>query len=254
MEKQGYALPEIAHEPSAAAPMARLAAIGANTGKYELQTKPRVVIDKQGLPCCVSCSLSSALETLYADYPPLSPLFHYYVTRVDNHGADANGFLFLESGLSTLLSNGICTQKLHSVPFQLPDALTKPSSDAYADALGRSLAATGARYLPIGGLSNAAAIRTELSQDHPVLIGIQLPVGYPDPRAFLNPRLEWLNPGLPRSSDGHCVLAIGYDDSRAAFHIQDNRGPNSFEGGCWWMGYRVADSSVVQEAYSLIKY
>jgi hypothetical protein len=82
MENQGYALPQIAREISAAAPMARAAAIGANTGKYELQIKPRIVIDKQGLSCCVSCSLSSALETLHADYPPLSPLFHYYVTPV----------------------------------------------------------------------------------------------------------------------------------------------------------------------------
>lgn len=252
MENQGYALLEVAREPSAAAPMARLAAIGANTGKYELQTKPRIVIDKQGLPCCVSCSLSSALETLHAEYPPVSPLFHYYVTRVENHGADPAGFLFLENGLSTLLNNGICKQELHSPPFRLPEALQKPSSNAYADALGRCLAATGATYRALGGLSMAAAIREELSQDHPVVIGIQLPEGYPD--MFLNARYEWLDAGLSRSSAGHCVLAVGYDDSRTAFHIQDNRGPDSFGGGCWWMGYRVVDSTFLQEAYCLIQY
>jgi hypothetical protein len=51
---------------------------------------------------------------------------------------------------------------------------------------------------------------------------------------------------------GHCVLAFGYDDSRQVLHIQDSQGEDAFDGGRWWMGYRVVDSTVVQEVYRLI--
>jgi hypothetical protein len=193
------------------------------------------------------------MEIIDPTAPGLSPLFHYYVTRYDNCGANVDGFLYLDDGLNTLTNEGIASRALHSPPFTATGAATKPSAGAYADAITRALGRRGVRlrYTPIGGASMVAAIREELSQDHPVVIGIQLPMGYPS--SFLNSRFEWLDPdNPPLSQSGHCVLAVGYNDIRTSFHIQDSRGSATFDNGYWWMGYRIVDSVVVQESYSLI--
>jgi C1A family cysteine protease len=73
------------------------------------------------------------------------------------------------------------------------------------------------------------------------------------PSSFLNGNFEWLDPdNTPRSASGHCVLAVGYNDARQAIHIQDSHGSGQFETGSWWMGYRVVDSSIVQDVYGLL--
>jgi hypothetical protein len=250
---QGYVLPAITPSVSPVAAIVRAAAIAAHLSSHELPAKPRSIVDQQNLPCCVSCALGAAMEILNPDCPALAPLFHYYVTRFENGGANAEGFLFLDNGLATLTNEGICREELHHPPFTGVGAATKPSSDAYADALARALGRRRLqfRYSQVNGPSKVAWMRDQLHRDCPVVIGIQLPMTYPD--SFLNSSFEWLDPeSSPRSASGHCVLAFGYNDARQAFHIQDSRGSVTFERGCWWMGYRVADSSIVQDAYSLI--
>jgi hypothetical protein len=235
---------------SPAAAAVRVAEIAANPSSFELPVKPRAVVNQGTLPCCVSTALSGAMEILDPSGPQLSPLFHYFVTRFDNDGADAAGFLFLESGLATLRRDGICSHKLHHPPFTLDGASTKPTAEAYAEAKTRALRRR--RYSPADEQSKVVWIRDQLSKEKcPVVIGFQMPAGYPD--SFLDSKLEWRNPNNPpRTLKGHCVLVTGYDDMRQAFHIQDSQGEEKFDKGCWWMGYLVVDSTVVQQVYRLI--
>src|SRR5258708_32988331 len=94
---QGYALPPITTTVSPAAALGRSAAVGANISSYELPIKARAIIAQQNLPTCVSCSLGSAMEILNSGWPPLAPLFHYYVTRYEDAGADSDRFRVLDS-------------------------------------------------------------------------------------------------------------------------------------------------------------
>jgi len=193
------------------------------------------------------------MEILNPSWPKLAPLFHYYVTRFDNRGGDAAGFLFLEDGLSTLSHDGICTETLHQRPYTQDGISAKPGQAAYTDGHSRALENRGVfpRYNEADGPSKVAWIREQLKQKCPIILGFQLPVGYPG--TFLNRKNEWLDPDSPpRSMLGHCVLVTGYDDSRQALHIQDSRGKESFDRGRWWMGYLVVDSTVVQQVYRLI--
>lgn len=250
---RGFVLPPMTPAVSRAAPILRAAAIEANPSSHEIRVKPRAVADQQDLPCCVSCALGSAMETLDSGWPALAPLFHYHVTRYDRAGADASGFLYLESGLTTVTVDGICRQELHVASFTEAGGASQPTPDAYADAAARALGRRNlrVRYAQADGLSKAAWIRDQIAQDRPVVIGFQLPVGYHD--RFLNSSFEWLDPDRPpRSASGHCVLVTGYNDLRQAIRIQDCQGPQRFDGGCWWMGYRVVDSTAVTDVYSLI--
>jgi hypothetical protein len=252
-ENRGYAFPQVVPEVPAAAPFVRAAAVAASASSYELPVRSRTLVDQNNLPCCVSCALGAAMEVMSRGGPTLSPLFHYYVARFDDGGADLDGFLYLDKALKTLSSTGICRSDLHVVPYTEPGSRAKPSSVAYADGSERRLARRGPRrrYEPADGTSNAAWLREQLRQNRPCIIGFRLPEGY-EAGTFLNRKFEWLDPERALTAGGHCVLATGYSDLRQAIHIQDSRGTSRYERGRWWMGYRVADSRAVQELYCLI--
>jgi hypothetical protein len=250
---QGYSLPATVPAVSGAAALVRAAAVNANVSRYELSAKSRSIVDQRKLPCCVSSALGAAMEVLNPGWSALAPLFHYYVARYDDGGADAAGFLYLDNGLATLSGAGICRKDLHPVAYDDAGSRIRPSPSAYADGVNRALRRRGVRFRfeQASGPSNTAWIRDQLRLNHPVILGMRLPVGYPD--SFLNARFEWLDPeSRELSLSGHCVLVTGFNDLRGAIHIQDSRGTVRFDCGYWWMGYRIVDSSIVQQVYSLI--
>ncbi len=253
LRNKGYSPPPIVATISPAAPLARVAAVLANISFYILPVRPRAVLDQRDVPCCVSCALGAAMEVVHPAWPPLAPLFHYYVTRYDNGDYNSDGFLNLGDAIGTLTNQGICKHDLHPQPYTLDAAAQRPSQVAYTDAIGRRILRRGYhfQYRQPWGTSRVDWIRQQLRQNCPVVVGLRLPTGYPD--SFLNQKFEWQDPETsnPQSS-GHCVLVLGYDDTLPALKVQDSQGPGKFEAGCWWMGYRVADSQVVQEVYSLI--
>lgn len=253
-DNKGYARPPITANVSPAAAAVRAAAILASMSAYQLPVKPRTVAEQKDVPCCVSCALGAGMEVVHPAWPPLAPLFHYYVTRYDNDGADSSGFLILDRAIGTLTNQGICRRDLHPVPYTLEAAAQKPSQDAYSDGANRRILRRGGPfflYRQFAGTSRVAWIRDQLRQNCPVVIGLRLPMEYPD--SFRKRNFEWQDPEDPRPQfGGHCVAILGYDDTLPALRIQDSQGAGKFDGGRWWMGYRVADSQVVEEVYSLV--
>lgn len=250
---QGYSLPAVPAIVSPAAPVVRSAAFAREFSSHELLARPRTPFDQADLPCCVSCAMGAAMETMNPGWPELSPLFHYYVTRYVRGGADDEGFLILRSGLDTLSNNGVCRRDLHDPPFRMPEASAKPSPAAFADASTRLLKRRGLQpgFLRPAGVSVSVWAKEQLNLNHPVVIGFRLPANYRTP-SFLNPDFVWLDPQTPLTRSGHCVLAYGYNDALQALHIQDSQGEDEFDGGRWWMSYRVMDGPAIQEVYSLI--
>src|SRR4051812_47732789 len=100
--KPGFKLPEITANVSPAASILRATEISARPDRHELSARPKTVYNQLSMPCCVSCAMTSAMESLATASPALSPLFHYHVTRFDNHKAEQDGSLLMEDGLNTL--------------------------------------------------------------------------------------------------------------------------------------------------------
>jgi hypothetical protein len=250
----GYAPPSMATSVSPAAANVRAAAIMSNLSAYQLPNKPRAVVDQQNVPCCVSCALAAAMEVAHPTWPLLAPLFHYFVTRYDNLGADSNGFLTLESAVGTLTNQGICRYDIHPMPYTEDASKKKPAHTAYTDGLLHRIARRGYFFLyrRCTATSPVAWIRDQLRQNCPVVIGLNVPAEYPD-KFPKEKKFEWQDPENPKPSPiGHCVVALGYDDFRQVLLIQDSKGSHKFNRGCWWMGYRVVDSQVVKDVYSFV--
>ena len=188
------------------------------------------------------------MEALRPEGPPLAPLFHYFIARFEESGADATGFLRLQESLVTLLRHGICDNDKHPRDFTEEDARRGPSQSARDDGkLRRPRLPKFFRHL--SGPSWAVAICDELRQRRPVVAGIRLPHGYPD--RFLDARHEWADPAFPPlSGSGHCVLVTGFNDAKLALRIHDSQG-DRFDHGGWWMGYRVVDGGAVVQACSI---
>ena len=252
----GVALDTILPSPSPASALVRAAAIAANPGATSLSAMPRRIVDQgEALKCCVSCALAGAMEALNPGWPALGPVFHYHVTRFWG-GADAEGCLFLDRGIATLTARGICRESDHASIFTPAGAKVRPSPAAFRDARERRIPRNplSFRYQHVGGTSRSAEIRRHLRQNHPVVATFTMPQNYPD--SFLNEKFEWLDENMPPPSPGrHCVLIVAFDDllagGRGGVRVIDSHGTEMFDGGTWWMAYRILDSSSVLQVVAL---
>ena len=254
---RGFRLSETLPTPSPAAPIIRAAAVQSNPSDANLVTQARSFPNQGVVNCCVSCALGCAMEIIHPDWPALSPLFHYYVSRVVNHQGGSSGALTLDDALTTLTQQGICQHSIHNVDqgqaYTDAEAAIQPSTAAFSDAATRTIPFEGFlfKYVQLNGPSWVTAIRSELQKMRPVAVGFRLPQGYPN--GFLDSRFEWTDPTSPAiSTTGHCVLVTGYSDTRRALRVRDSQGAGLFDNGGWWMGYSLADNGVIQDACSLI--
>ncbi|HJQ99901.1 MAG TPA: hypothetical protein VJ826_16415 [Candidatus Polarisedimenticolaceae bacterium] len=247
----GLKLRAVSPSPSPAAALARAAALSATVGDRTARATRRV-LDQGSVSCCVSCALAVALETLHADWPLLAPLFHYHVARVQRGYADRDGSIRIEDGRDVLASTGICRESLHSYPIREEHVHTVPSPEAFRDALQHRLLRAGYR-LRMGeviGTSKAVQIRARLIDGDAIVLGFRRPSRFPG--GVLDARFLWDDPAVDLSSAlGHCVLVTGFSDMRGALRIQDSEGAGAYDGGGWWMGYRVVDTPVAEKAYWL---
>jgi hypothetical protein len=247
----------VSPSPSPAASISRAAAVAAHPGAVALRAMPRRIVDQRDIECCVSCALAGAMEVCQPASPALGRMFHYHVTRFVNLGADEFGRLFLDRGIGTLTAQGICREADHQSLFDAAGAAARPNQAAFDDALTRRILRRQDLRFPyeeVVGTSRAAEIRRHIRDNHPVVLTFTLPMGYP--RAFLNDEHEWLDERTPPpSSSRHCVLVVGFDDLRGraagAVRIVDSQGTGMFDGGMWWMGYRILDSARVHQAFAL---
>lgn len=246
--------------PSPGGPAARASVgpLGDDARPIFLTRRPR--IREQGeVGCCVSIAITAAIELLLAGArgrtPELSPMFHYYIARSDHFEAGPISFL---AGLQAAITQGICLQRLHDVPFTIAGASRRPSPAAIAEAKARA----DARFDPItGGLrtrfnffrlpdhDRRRHFRSALQDGAPIVFGFWQTPGYAGIRAgqaFHGATLT------PRQSVGHAALIVGHQPGRG-FLVADARGPGFAERGAWWLPDDLLETPLVQESWTLRK-
>jgi hypothetical protein len=235
-----------AHADTAA--VVRAAHLAGSTERHMLPA-PRTVFDQAGLECCVSCALTAATEIKHPG-SALAAIFHYHAAKYNEPVFMPGGRMSVDDGFNTLVARGVCLQSLHSAAYTAAGWASVPPQAAYSDALNRRLPTSifSAGYYSLTQIPRSVEIRDRLRLDRPVIIGFALPQGYP--ASVPGPSNIWDNVSVQLSPDLHVVVAIGFDDMKMAIKVQDSRGNTAFDSGCWWMGYNVADSSIVSLAYT----
>ena len=248
--ERGYLPPPVTGTPSRSAVLSLSAAI--STKADIVMLKAPQIVEQGSVECCVSCALTAAMEIRNAGSPPLSPLFHYHVSRFVNGKTDAQGRMRLDHGFLTLEKQGVCRASDHTQPFSDAGMRASPSQAAYTDALTRRLQLKGlvSPYQSIGAAARGTTIRQHLRDGNPVAMGFWLPAAYPG--SFLDSTFAWNDPNVTYDGRHHAVAVIGFDDTLRAVRVSDSQGTAAFDHGGWWMGYRVLNSSAVTEAFAFI--
>ena len=208
------------------------------------------------VPCCVSCSVVTAMEVLDAQEEPhtrLSALFHYYEARTYKERLTG---LELREGLRTAVKSGVCALGSHlpmSADGRLSreDALKKPFRAAYENAERRRIAKRNPRrrrsYCRIGDPQDPALWRAAISSGKPVVFVFPVTSAYE--RLAHDGDVHAPVFGHPIGASFHAVCAFGYDGAQG-LHIRDSRGMEFGSGGDWWMPWSlITQPWFVQDAW-----
>ena len=216
--------------------------------------------DKQGVPCCVSISVVTAMELLDAhDSTPerLSVLFHYFMSRPI---ADRMSALELRQGLHSAVTRGVCLLPLHEP--QSPEevissdaARVPPDAAAEEDALRHALVnldrrTRRRRYWQLSDTRRVDDWRAALNSRNPVICVFPITEGYF--QISEDPPVHGDIHGRPVGAGLHAVVTVLYDDDRKAVKMRDSRGPGFADNGHWWMPYSLIRSPwFIEEAWTL---
>lgn len=208
------------------------------------------------IPCCVSCAITTAMEIIDAkkgSVTEMSELFHYYVTRNNKDRLSAIDF---RQGFQAAIDHGIAPKEYHPYPksranpMKRKDALEPPSPDAIEAAENYKIAFDIVikvfRYHSIPNFNRTEFWKTAIQEQNPVIFGFWMT------EAYLNIIPENPYHGViegMKSSDGHAVLATGYDEQIKSFLIKDSRGASFGKEGSWWLNYSLVETNLVMESW-----
>ncbi|MEM1184653.1 MAG: hypothetical protein AAGI53_06575 [Planctomycetota bacterium] len=228
--------------------------------------------DQDGVECCVSCAIVTAMEALDARLPDgelgggldpvevqrgrateLSPLFlHFATTRGQNRAVSPL------AALESVARYGVCPARMHVRAINPQTVRVPPGQPVVRAAHAYRLKATrrGVQtryYNQIRGPVTQQWKRLLLAEC-PVLavievnaayerMGLRKPDGLPVTIVHRKP-VEW-------RGYYHCVTVLGFSNRLKAFYVVDSRGSSWGHGGAWWLPYRYASTSLVVESWTI---
>ena len=186
-----------------------------------------VVWDQGSLGSCAAHAGLGMLcyETRNFALPSRLQLYYYSRLRAGPENAGADTGCCLRDVLKVLREMGAADER--AWPYRDADPgpyQRRPGQDIVAQGLSRRLKS----YHAVPSLDVA---RLEIASGHPVVCGLQVPSGWAGGDLLLVPSPD------SRVEGGHAVLAVGYDDAKAALKIRNSWGPGAGVDGYFWMSY-----------------
>ncbi len=205
--------------------------------------------------CCTSCALAACLEALNPDEEPLSPLFHYHLSRPGRVG---NAGMTDTAALAGAYKYGLCLSRLHPTkrepePVTLAAVAEEPSSTAIQD--GRTRWLRGRRpskklWRRVRRSDAQRQWRQALDRGHSVFVGILLEGSYWNMDGGAED--TWRPKKAAGRLPGHAVALLGYDDGAEKFLFQDSRGEGFGRRGQWFLPYECTWSNAIQDSYEIL--
>lgn len=199
------------------------------------------VENQMTLGSCVGQAIAGAYEMmLNRNYPnqytELSSLFVYYNGRLIDHVSDLDAGTTIRSGIKSLLSYGICSEKLW--PYDIEKFNVQPSSEAYADGRHRTIE----NYRRLHGIPE---IISALNNNRPVVIGMSVYTQFFDldkNNAVVEvPENKYLD-----YYGEHAVYLVGYDQTKRQLLAKNSFGTEWGDNGYFWMPYDYAKTEVFE--------
>ncbi|HOJ50410.1 MAG TPA: C1 family peptidase [Spirochaetota bacterium] len=160
----------------------------------------------------------------FSDKTIFSPAYVYNQIHIDN--SPTGGGSYIHEALELVKVQGVAT--LSKMPYDPNNYTRKPSEEARNEA-----SLYKARGWERISASDIDGIKRILANGNAVIIGMNVYQNFYNYRGGIYTRAEGNYMG------GHAMLAIGYDDSKAAFKIQNSWSKYWGENGYAWIAYNT---------------
>ena len=157
-----------------------------------------------------------------------------YIYNQINKGRD--GGAYFVDGLRVLSEKGACSWS--DMPYNPSDHAAKPSGTAHKNAVRYRI-----DHWRQVNIRDVKEVRAHLNAGYPVVIGAKVDKGFLD----AGPGFVWRGRSGAEAG-GHAMLAIGYNNSKAAFKILNSWGSRWGDRGFGWIDYDYF-VKVVNEGY-----
>jgi C1A family cysteine protease len=190
------------------------------------------VYDQGQLGSCTANGIAAAIEFDQRKLGQLtftpSRLFIYYQERVIEGNVDQDAGAQIRDGIKAVRTIGASSE--NDWPYDISKFADKPPSIAYSDA--KHDLVTG--YLSVAQDINQ--MRGCLAEGYPFVFGFTVYSSFESDEVAQTGEVP-----MPGSNEqvlgGHCVLAVGYDDSSRTFIVRNSWGSSWGQGGYCYMPY-----------------
>jgi C1A family cysteine protease len=200
-----------------AAPVAALAALPPS---LDLRKQCPSVYDQGQLGSCTGNGIAAALQfermkqKLTPDFIP-SRLFIYYNERVIEHTVNSDSGAAIRDGIKSVAKQGDCPES--EWPYDITKFASKPLPKCYHDALKYK----AVQYQKL--VQNLNQMKGCLASGYPFVFGFTVYDSFESQQVAQTGVVP-----MPGSTEqvlgGHCVVAVGYDDSQQRFIVRNSWG------------------------------
>jgi C1A family cysteine protease len=207
------------------APIAQLRDLPA---KVDLRPQCPPVYDQGQLGSCTGNGIAGAFEfdEMKQKQPVFMPsrLFIYYNERVIEGTVGTDSGAQIRDGIKSVVAQGVCDEKLW--PYDIAKFTDKPSATCFQDAKKHKV--TSYQRL----VQNLTQMKGCLASGYPFVFGFTVYESFESKEVAKTGKVP-----IPAASEsvlgGHCVMAVGYDDTQSRFIIRNSWGDTwGMEGYC----------------------
>lgn len=237
-------LPDI-RDRAYAAPMGVLQAL---PPKVDLRPKCPPITNQGTLGSCTANAIGSAhffnqiLQNSKKAFQP-SRLFLYYNERRMEGNIECDSGAIIRDGFKSIAKEGVCPETLWE--YHIPSFTTEPPSSAYQDALNHQVL----QYMRVQ--QSLGQMKGCLADGYPFVFGFTVYESFKTPEVAKTGIMHF-----PTANDsmigGHAIMAVGYDDEKQHFIIQNSWGTEWGDKGFFYMPYSYAtDSNLAADFWTI---
>ena len=178
---------------------------------------------------CAAYLIDLHKQKLKNFYP--SRLFLYYNTRKVEEKQDKDDGASLRDTVKTLQKQGVCPES--KWPYVVSKFATKPSDQCYQDAKGNIVC----KYERIEHPHDKDQLRACLKTGFPFVFGFKVFPSFDNEAKLCGKMKMPTDEERKGKSDGHAVVAVGYDDKKKTVKVLNSWGPHWGDDGYFYMPY-----------------
>jgi C1A family cysteine protease len=227
---------------------APLRALKALPPSVDLRNQCPPVYDQGQLGSCTGNGIAAAVQfdRKKQKFPPdfiPSRLFIYYNERVIEHTVNSDSGAMIRDGIKSVAHEGVCPET--EWPYHITKFAEKPSPSCYKDALKYK----AVQYERM--VQSVSQLKGCLASGYPFVFGFTVYDSFEGNKVAQTGVVPMPAP-KEKVLGGHCVVAVGYDDSKQRFIVRNSWGTTwGIQGYCTMPYAYLTDSNLASDFWTI---